>query len=137
MTNIIIIETSVLALYLLIHYLILNSSLLCTSSWRFEICLPPIYDPIEFSPNDLIQSKLFVSINGIDIYISSHKLLLNRLISMEVRLSTFPFSCWCDNFPFQLLIILKNFLSSRAIAQLSRVSHKISPWAGTRRKVLT
>jgi hypothetical protein len=28
------------------------------------ICLPPMYNPIEFSPNDQIQPKLFVSINS-------------------------------------------------------------------------
>ena len=39
-----VIETSVLALYLLVHYSIFNLPLLCTSSWRFEICLPVIYD---------------------------------------------------------------------------------------------
>ena len=51
LTNITLIETSVLVLYLSIHSLIFNFPLLCTSSWRFEICLPVMYDPIEFSPD--------------------------------------------------------------------------------------
>jgi hypothetical protein len=93
LTNITVIETSVLALYLLVHYLIFNIPLLCTSSWRFEIRLPPIYIVIEFSPDDQIQPKLFVLVKSTDIYISSHKLLLNRSIPMEVRFNTFPFSC--------------------------------------------
>jgi hypothetical protein len=92
LTNRTLIETSVLVLYLLIDYLIFNPPLLCTSSWRFVICLPPIYNLIEFSPNDQIQPKLFLSINRIDIYISSHKFMLSRSIPMEVRLSTFPLS---------------------------------------------
>ena len=53
--NIIVIEISVLALYLLVHHLIFNLPLLCTSSWRFKFCLPVIYIVIEFSPNDQIQ----------------------------------------------------------------------------------
>jgi hypothetical protein len=93
LTNITVIETSVIAIYLLIHYLIFNSSLLCTSSWRFEICLPVIYDSIEFSPDDQITPKLFCSLNSTIIYISSYKRMLNRSISMEVRFNTFPFSC--------------------------------------------
>jgi hypothetical protein len=92
LTHLTLIETSVSVLYLLLHYLIFNPPLLCTSSWRFEICLPSLYDLIEFSPNDQIQAKLFLPINSTDIYISSHKFVLNRSISMEVRLSTFPLS---------------------------------------------
>jgi hypothetical protein len=92
LTNRTLIETSVLVLYLLLHYLIFNPPLLCTSSWRFEIRLPPTYNLIEFSPNDQIQPKLFVPINSTDIYISSHKFVLNRSISMEVRFDTFPLS---------------------------------------------
>ena len=92
LSNITVLETSVLALYLLVHYLIFNLPLLCTSSWQFEIRLPPIYIVIEFSPDDQIQPKLFVSINRIDIYISSYKRMLNRAISMEVRFNTFPLS---------------------------------------------
>ena len=42
LTNRTLIETSVSVLYLSIHSLIFNLPLLCTSSWRFEICLPPI-----------------------------------------------------------------------------------------------
>jgi hypothetical protein len=41
--NITLIETSVLALYLLVYYLIRNPPLLCTSSWRFEISLLSLY----------------------------------------------------------------------------------------------
>jgi hypothetical protein len=92
LTNITVIETSVLALYLLLHYLIFNPPLLCTSLWRFEKCLPSLYTLIEFSPNDQIQPKLFVSIKRTNIYISSDKYVLNRLISMEVRFDTFPLS---------------------------------------------
>jgi hypothetical protein len=36
LTNITLIETFVLLLYLLLYYLIFNLPLLCTSSWRFE-----------------------------------------------------------------------------------------------------
>ena len=93
LSNRILIQTSVLVLYLLIYYLIFNFPLLCTSSWRFEICLPVIYDPIEFSPNDQIQPKLFVSIQRTNSYNSSYMYVLNRPISMEVRFNTFPFSC--------------------------------------------
>ena len=92
LANITVIETCVLALYLLVHYLIFNLPLLCTSSWRFKIRLPPIYIVIEFSSDDQIQPKLFALVKSTDIYISSHKLLLNRLIPMEVRFNTFPLS---------------------------------------------
>ena len=82
--------------------------------WWFEIRLPPIYNLIEFSPNDQIQPNFFSLIKRIDIYISSYKLLLNRLISMEVRFNTFPMSWWLDNFPFQYWIIFKRiFLVAR------------------------
>ena len=93
LTNIILLETSVLVLYLSINYLIFNFPLLCTSSWQFEICLPPIQILIEFSPDIQIQPKLFPLIKRTNIYISSHNLLLDRSISMEVRFNTFPFSC--------------------------------------------
>ena len=89
-TYIIVIETSVLALYLLVHYLIFNFPLLCTSSWRFKIRLPVIYIVIEFSPDDQIQAKFFVSINGTKIYISSIKFVLNGAILIELRFITFP-----------------------------------------------
>ena len=92
LTNVTLIESSVPVLYLLIYYLIFNFPLLCTSSWRFEICLPSIYDHIQFSPNDQIQPKLFVPINRIVIYISSYKVVWNKPISMEVRFNTFPLS---------------------------------------------
>ena len=101
--NITVIKTSVLALYLLVHYLIFNLPLLCTSSWRFEIRLPPIYVVIEFSPDDQIQPKLFVLVKSTDIYISSHKLSLNRPIPMEVRFNTFPFSCVNKEFSISIL----------------------------------
>ena len=90
LTNITVIETSVSALYLSIHYLIFNFPLLCTSSWRFEMCLPPIEIFIEFSPDDQITPKLFSSLNDTNIYISSNKRMLNRAIPMEVRFNTFP-----------------------------------------------
>ena len=92
LTNITLIETSVLALYLLVHSLIFNFPLLCTSSWRFEICLPVIYDLIAFSPNDQIQPKFFTFVKSTNIYILSYKRMLNRAISMEVRFNTFPSS---------------------------------------------
>ena len=82
LTNITLIETSVLAFYLLVYYLIFNLPLLCTSSWRFEICLSPIYILIEFSPNDQIQPKLFVLVKSTDSYISSYNFVLNKLIPM-------------------------------------------------------
>jgi hypothetical protein len=43
-----------------------------------------MYNPIECSPNDQIPPKLFVSINSINIYISSNKLVMNGAISIEV-----------------------------------------------------
>jgi hypothetical protein len=79
--------------------------------WRFEICLPSLYNLIEFSPNNQNTPKLFVPIKRTNIYISSDKFVLNRSISMEVRFNTFPLSWWCDNFPFQLL--RKNFPNAR------------------------
>ena len=90
LTNITLIETSVLVLYLSIHSLIFNFPLLCTSSWRFETCLPVIYDPIEFSPNDQIQPKFFTLVKRTSICILSYKRMLNRAIAMEVRFNTFP-----------------------------------------------
>jgi hypothetical protein len=90
LTNRTLIETSVLVVYLFLYYLIFNPPLLCTSSWRFEICLPSLYTPIEFSPNDQNTLKLFVSIKRTNIYISSHKFVFNRSISLEVRFDTFP-----------------------------------------------
>jgi hypothetical protein len=60
--------------------------------WRFEICLPSLYILIEFSPNNQNTLKLFVSIKRTNIYISSDKYVLIRLISMEVRFDTFPLS---------------------------------------------
>mmetsp|Transcript_5440 Transcript_5440/g.6004 ORF Transcript_5440/g.6004 Transcript_5440/m.6004 type:complete len:96 (+) Transcript_5440:172-459(+) len=60
--------------------------------WRFEICLPVIYDPIEFSPDGQITPKLFYSLNSTNIYILSGKRMLNGSISMEVRFNTFPLS---------------------------------------------
>jgi hypothetical protein len=91
-TNITLIDTSVLLLYLLLYYMIFNPLLLCTSSWRFEICLPSLYMLIEFSPNDQNTLKLFVSIKRTNIYILSYKFVLNRSIPMEVRFNTFPLS---------------------------------------------
>jgi hypothetical protein len=92
LTNITLIETSVLVAYLLLYYLIFNPPLLCTSSWPFEICLLSLYILIEFSPNDQNTLKLFLSINRTNIYISSDKFVLNRSIPMEVRLNGFPLS---------------------------------------------
>ena len=92
LTNIRMIETSVLLLYPLIHYLIFNPPLLCTSCGDSKICLPSLYNLIEFSPNDQITLKLFLPIKRTNIYISSYKFVLNRSISNEVRLSTFPLS---------------------------------------------
>ena len=116
-TYITVIETSVLAFYLLVHYLIFNLPLLCTSSWRFEICLPPIYNLIEFSPNDQIQPKLFVLVKCRDTYISSMKFVLNRVISMEVRFNTFPLSVSKERIPISILNNLKEFSLSRGMAQ--------------------
>jgi hypothetical protein len=92
LTNITLIETSVPVVYLLVYYSIYYSPLLCTSCDVSKIYLPPIYNPVAFSPNDQISSKPFVSINSIDIYISSGKFVLNGAISMEVRFNTFPLS---------------------------------------------
>jgi hypothetical protein len=92
LANITLIETSVSVVYLLLYYLIFNPPLLCTSSWRFEICLPSLYILIEFSPNDQITLRLFISIKRTNVYISSNKFVLNRSIPMEVRFDTFPLS---------------------------------------------
>jgi hypothetical protein len=92
LSNITLIETSVLVVYLLLYYLIFNPPLSCTSSWRFEVCLPSLYILIIFSPNDQNTLKLFVSIKRTNIYISSNKFVLNRLIPMEVQFDTFPLS---------------------------------------------
>jgi hypothetical protein len=116
LTNITLIETSVLVFYLLIYYLIFNPPLLCTSSWRFENCLPSLYMLIEFSPNDQNTPKLFSPIKRTNIYISSDKYVLNRSISMEVRLNGFPLSWWCDNFLFQFLRIFLRIFLTRGIA---------------------
>jgi hypothetical protein len=85
------IETSVLAVYLLVYYSIYYSPLLCTSCDVSKMCLPPMYIPIECSPDDQILPKLFVSINRTDIYISSDKFVLKNLISMELQFNTFQF----------------------------------------------
>ena len=61
-----------------------------------------------FSPNVQIQPKLLVSINRIDIYISSYMFVLNGSILMELRLNTFPFHVSIENnFPFQFLMHIK------------------------------
>jgi hypothetical protein len=92
LTNITIIETSVPVVYLLVYYSIYYPPLLFTSCDVSKICLPPMYNIIEFSPNDQIPPKLFVSINSTDIYIASSKFVLNKSISMEFRFNTFPLS---------------------------------------------
>ena len=48
---------------------------------------------LKYLKMDPIKPKFFVIVKRTSICISSHKLLLNRLISMEVRFNTFPFSC--------------------------------------------
>jgi hypothetical protein len=90
LTNITLIETSILVVYLLLYYLIFNLPLSGTSSWRFE--LPSLYMLIEFSPNDQNTLELFVSIKRTNIYISSDMFVLNRSMPMEVRFDTFPLS---------------------------------------------
>jgi hypothetical protein len=55
-----------------------------------KLCLPPMYIPIESSPNDQIQPKLFVLINSTNIYIPSDKFIINRSIFMEVWFNIFP-----------------------------------------------
>ena len=78
-----IIYTSVLVLYLLLYNSIRNPPLLCTSCDVSKICLPSTYDLTKFSLNDQIQPKLSVLIKSTNIYISPHKFVLNRSISME------------------------------------------------------
>jgi hypothetical protein len=82
--------------------------------WRFKICLPSLYNLIEFFPNDQNTLKLFSSIKRTNTYISSNKFVLNRLISMEVRFNTFPLSWWCDS-------ILNNFLRIFLVARYRAV----------------
>jgi hypothetical protein len=91
LTNITIIKTYVPVVYLLVYYSIYYPPLICTSCDVSKICLPPMYNVIESSPDDKIPLKLFVSINSIDIYISSNKFVMNGHISMEARFNTFPF----------------------------------------------
>jgi hypothetical protein len=61
-----------------------------------------------------------------NIYISSDKYVLNRSISMEVRLNGFPLSWWCDNFLFQFLIIFLRIFLTRGIARYRAHSKKLS-----------
>jgi hypothetical protein len=57
---------------------------LCTSCDVSKICLPPMYNIIESSPDDQIPPKLFVPINSTGIYISSDKFVMIGAISMEL-----------------------------------------------------
>jgi hypothetical protein len=117
LANITITKTSVLVVYLLVYHSIYYPPLLCTSCDVSKICLSPMYNVVEFSPNDQIQPKLFVSINSADIYISSDKFVLNKSIYMELRFNTFPLSWWYNN-------ILENFQRFWAIAHLRGVFKK-------------
>jgi hypothetical protein len=83
--NITLIERSVSVVYLLVYYSIYYPHLLCTSCDVSKICLPPMYIPIAFSPNDQIPPKFCVSINSTNIYISSDKFVLIESISGKVR----------------------------------------------------
>jgi hypothetical protein len=58
LANITITKTSVLVVYLLVYYSIYYPPLLCTSCNISKICLPPMYNVIESSPNDQIPPKL-------------------------------------------------------------------------------
>jgi hypothetical protein len=77
--------------------------------WRFEIRLPSLYILIEFFPNDQNTPKLFLSIKRTNIYISSYKFVLIRSIAMEVRFDTYHCHDDVIIFPFQFLIISKEF----------------------------
>jgi hypothetical protein len=77
LTNITLIETSVSVVYLLVYFSIYYPPLLCTSCDVSKICLPPIYNPIAFSPDDQIQPKLFVLVNSRNTFILSHKFVLD------------------------------------------------------------
>ena len=102
---IIAIETSVLALYLLMYYLIFKLPLLCTSSWRFEIsCLPSIYFLIEFSSKNQIQPKLSVLVKSTYIYIFSIEQI--DIYGGSIRyIPIVIVMVMGDNFRFQFLII--------------------------------
>jgi hypothetical protein len=106
-------KTSVLAVYPSLVYSFYYPPLLCTSCDVSKICLPPMYIPIESSPNDQISPKLFSLIKITIYYISSDNFVLNKSISMELRFNTFPLSSWCDN----ILNILKDFNEFWAIAR--------------------
>jgi hypothetical protein len=82
-----------------------------------------MYNPIESSPNDQIQPKLFVSINSTDIYISSDKFVLNRSISMEVRFNTFPLWWWYDSILKEFLIIFGYRAPPRHVQKWARPRH--------------
>jgi hypothetical protein len=92
LTNITPIETSVLLVYPGFVHSIYYPPLLCTSCDVSKICLPPMYNIIESSPDDQIQPKLFALINSTNIYISSDKFVMNGPISMELQFSIFPLS---------------------------------------------
>jgi hypothetical protein len=120
------IKTSVSVVYLLVYYSIYHPPLLCTSFVviRISACHPYI-NPIESSPNDQTQPKLFVSINSTDIYISSDKFVMNGPISMEVRFNIIYSHCHEDGIIFHS--ILKNFKDFG----LSRTSTTHSKKAGS------
>jgi hypothetical protein len=92
LTNVTLIEPFVSVVYPQLVYSIYYLPLLCTSCDVSKICLSPMYNVIESSPDDQIPLKLFVSINSTDTYISSGKFVLKRSISMELRFNTFLLS---------------------------------------------
>ena len=85
LTNVIMIETSILLLYPLLYYLIHNPSLLCTSCDNSKICLPSLYKLTEFLPTDQSQPDHFFAVNNTNIKISSVKFVFYWPIFMEVR----------------------------------------------------
>jgi hypothetical protein len=93
LTNMTLIETSVLAVYIHNCFIIfIIRPLLCISCDVSKICLPPMYKVIESSPDDQIPPKLFSLVNSTHIYISSNKFVMNGAIFMDLRFNTFPLS---------------------------------------------
>ena len=78
--------------------------------------------PSEFSPNNLIPPKLFVTINLIDIYISFDKFVLDGSILMELR----------SHSPSFFVDGMMEWLSSISILEQDRARLKLSrirvPW---------
>ena len=112
LTNRTLVKTSVLFFQLILYHLIFNSPLLCTSCGDLKICLPPIYDLIEFSPNDQIQPN-FLSL--LSVQISTSRLIsFNEWTYIDGATITFP------------IVLLMEYLFLLIIAQVTNCLHPLS-----------